>query len=71
MKKEPTETEKAFVQGAALVCGIVANEFSEETAKYLMDCVGLNREKCKLHDVEEIDMGNLKPVFMLQRKKRT
>ena len=48
MKKTPTETEKAFAQGAALVCGIVANEFSIETAEYLMATVGLNKTNCKL-----------------------
>jgi hypothetical protein len=58
--------DKAFAQGAALVCGIVAEEFSVEDAKYLMECVGLNKKECKKNEVEEFDMERLKPVFKLQ-----
>jgi hypothetical protein len=63
---KPTEVEKAFAQGAALVCGIVAKEFSVEDAKYLLGCVGLNKKECTRNDVDEHDMECLKPVFKLQ-----
>jgi hypothetical protein len=63
---KPTERDKALAQGMALVCGIVAKEFSVEDAKYLMEQVGLNKKECKKNDVDEFDMECLKPVFKLQ-----